>query len=110
MGDKSVTGSGARNTSGTGTGTVINSSMLGVTLNVTAVSGVAASLVLSVQWSADGTTFGAADPPDAFTAVTATGVVVKSFAAKAPFYRLAWAITGTTPSFTFKADAFEYGG
>lgn len=64
------------------------------------------SLALTVQWSADGTNYGPADPADTFTAITATGVVVKSFAVKAPFYRVAWTPTG---SFTLGIDAVEYG-
>jgi hypothetical protein len=62
-------------------------------------------MTLSVEWSLDGgTTFGPADPVDAFTAVTnvATGVKVKLFDVKGPHYRVVWTITGTTPSFTFK--------
>lgn len=81
---------------------------LALTLNVTASSGTTPSLTLAVQWSADGTNFGAADPADAFAAVTGNGVVSKAFTVKAAFWRLAWTISGTTPSFTFTVDAVTY--
>lgn len=79
-----------------------------LTLNVTAASGTTPSMTLALQWSADGTNWGAADPADTFTAVTTTGVVSKAFAVKAPFWRVAWTISGTTPSFTFTVDAVTY--
>jgi hypothetical protein len=78
--------------------------VLNVLVNVTAVSGTTPSLTLSLQWSNDGTTWADADAADAFTAITAAGVKAKQFPVKAQYARLAWAITGTTPSFTFSAD------
>jgi hypothetical protein len=101
--------SAARTTSGnSGTASVqvpANVDTVSVLANVTAASGTTPSLVLSVQWSNDGTTWATADPPDTFTAITAAGVVVKAFPVRAAVIRLAWTITGTTPSFTFSADA-----
>lgn len=80
---------------------------MSVLANVTAVSGTTPSMTLSLQWSHDGgTTWADADPVDGFTAITATGPKVKDFAVKAPHVRLAWAITGTTPSFTFDARSY----
>ena len=79
-----------------------------ITANVTALAGTLPTLALSVQWSADGTNFGPADPPDAFTQITATGVVSKSFTNKARWFRVAWVLGGTTPSFTFTRDTIEY--
>lgn len=73
---------------------------ISVLLNVTATSGTP-NLVLSVEWSQDGTNFAPAETADAFTAVTATGAKVKTFTVKAKFYRVVWVITGTTPSLTF---------
>ena len=71
-------------------------------LEVTAVSGTSPTLVLSVQWSDDGTNFGNNDGSTvAFAAVTATGNVTKSIPVRAPYMQLVWTITGTTPSFTF---------
>ncbi|MGZ4519170.1 MAG: hypothetical protein ACXVGA_00975 [Mycobacteriaceae bacterium] len=78
---------------------------LNIQINVTAVSGTTPSCAFKVQWSQDAVNWADADPVDAFTAVTATGNVVKNFMAKADFFRLVWTITGTTPSFTFSATA-----
>jgi hypothetical protein len=78
---------------------------LAVLLSVTAVSGTTPTLDVSVEWSHDGgTTFAPAETPDAFTQITATKAVVKSFVVKANTYRLVWTIGGTTPSFTFSAS------
>lgn len=74
-------------------------------VDVTAASGTSPTLDLTVEYLLDGaTTFAKADPADAFTQITAAGVVVKSFVLKGTAYRIAWAITGTTPSFTFSID------
>lgn len=104
----------------TGTGTVqTNCNAAGVILfvNVTAVSGTTPTLTVKVQHSFDGTTF--ADVPGAVTAsITGSGLTVLTLfpgvtvAANAAvsyplarFWRLAWTIGGTTPSFTFAAYA-----
>jgi hypothetical protein len=76
---------------------------ISVMLDVTAVSGTSPSMTVSVQWSNDGVTWFNADPADAFTAITAAGKVVKWFTVKGLYARLNYAITGTTPSFTFAA-------
>lgn len=98
--------SSARTTNGNSTAVVIpaNVDTIAFLVNVTASSGTGPNLALAVQWSNDGTTWAAADPADTFTAITAAGVVVKSFTVKASSVRLAWTITGTSPSFTFSAD------
>ena len=69
----------------------------------TAVSGTTPSATFTVEWSVDGTTWSVADPADSFTAVTTAGNRVKLFTVKGHQVRLAWAVTGTTPSFTFSA-------
>lgn len=77
-------------------------------VEVSAVSGTTPSMTVEVQWSMDGTTFGPVDTTaDAFAAITAVGNVVKQFTAKAPFFRLAWTVTGTTPSFTVTVVASD---
>jgi hypothetical protein len=111
MADKAVANahtSAARTVSNNGTSTRVplDSLSLAVTLNVTAVSGTTPSLTLSVEWSQDGATFAQADPPDVFTAVSAAGARVKKFDVKGEFFRIVYAITGTTPSFTFTATAY----
>ena len=82
---------------------VANGSTVGVWINVTAAG---TTITFSLQWSADGTNYGPADPADVFTAITTTAVVAKSFTRKAPFCRLAWTLTG---SFTFEARASVVG-
>lgn len=85
--------------------TVIGST-IGVGLNVTAVAGTSPSLTAAIQWSFDGTNFFAASPADTFSAITAVGGAVQAFTVKAPFWRLAYTVSGTTPSFTLTANAF----
>lgn len=81
---------------------------LAVAVNVTAVSGTP-NLVIGVQWSMDGVNFYNGDPADAMTAITATGLVAKSFTRKGPFHRITWAITGGTPSLTFDVKTWLFG-
>lgn len=76
-------------------------------VSVTAASGTTPTLDISVEWSPDGTIWAVADTPDAFTQITTTKAVVKSFSDKAKFFRVVWAIGGTTPSFTFQVLAYE---
>lgn len=98
--------SAARTTNANSNGVQIqaNADTIALLVNVTAASGTTPSMALAVQWSNDGLTWAAADPADVFTAITATGVVVKTFGVKGNQVRLAWTLTGTTPSFTFSAD------
>lgn len=84
----------------------VNPNNLSVLLNVTAATGTTPSLTVEVQWSHDGTNFASAATPDTFTAVTAAGNVAKSFQVKGRFARLAYTVTGTTPSFTFSASGY----
>ena len=92
--------SAARAGAGQGNGVPVpaNVETVAILVNVT-VAGT--SLALVVQWSNDGATWGLADPTDTFTAITTTGIVVKTFPVKANQFRLAWTPTG---SFTFSAD------
>lgn len=82
---------------------------LNLLVDVTASSGTTPTLDLTVEWSMDGTNFGAAQAADSFTQFTATGRAFKQFSIKAPFYRLVWTIGGTTPSFTFSAARYTTG-
>lgn len=71
-------------------------------VETTAVSGTTPSMALTVLWSDDGVNFGANDgAADTFAAITAVGNVVKSLTVRAPYMQLSWALTGTTPNFTF---------
>lgn len=83
-----------------------DTSNLSVLVNATAVSGTTPSLTVEVVWSHDGTTFASAATPDTFTAITATGAVVKQFPVKGRYARLKYTITGTTPSFTVTATGY----
>lgn len=75
-------------------------------VSVTAASGTSPSLALSVEWSVDGTVWATPETADTFTAITAAANRVKAFERKAPYYRVVWAITGTTPSFTFSIHEY----
>lgn len=100
---KTATGNGA--TQGAPVG-----SKLSVFVDCTAVSGTTPTLDLKVQWSHDGTNFADAEPVDSFVQITVAKKVVKVFDWKAPLYRLAWTIAGTTPSFTFSARSYVVAG
>lgn len=92
--------SAARAGAGQGAGVPVpaNVETVAILVNVTAAG---TTLALVVQWSNDGNNWATADPTDTFTAITATGIVTKTFAVKANQFRLAWTPTG---SFTFSAD------
>lgn len=79
---------------------------LNLLVAVTAVSGTSPNMTLTVEWSNDGTVWHSADPVDTFTVISAASNKVKTFDARGPIYRLVWTLTGTSPSFTFKADQF----
>lgn len=81
---------------------------IGILLNVTAVTGTGPSVVFSIQWSMDGSTWAASDPPDQFAAVTAAPTTVaKRFDVKAKYWRAAVTVSGTnSPSFTGSANAY----
>lgn len=99
--------SAARTTSGnSGPLSLADAATVDLQVTVSAVSGTTPSLALSVQWSDDGTNFGAPDGGgDTFTAITAAGTVVKQLQAKGLYMQIVWTITGTTPSFTFAVTA-----
>jgi hypothetical protein len=77
-----------------------------VFLNVTAVSGTTPSMTVSVEWSFDGTNFAAAEGVTGFAAITAAKKTAMQFRVVAPYFRLAWTISGTTPSLTTDAQAY----
>ncbi len=106
---REVVASAARTTSGNSGALTVGGPVafgapdtIALLLNVSAVSGTSPSMSVSVEWSMDGTNWAVGDPADAFTAAfTAAGARVRLFDVKAAAYRVVWAITGTTPSFTF---------
>lgn len=74
-------------------------------VDITAVSGTTPSMTVTVEWSNDNATWFASDPADTFTAATAAQKRVKEFTVKGQYARLAYTISGTTPSFTWAATA-----
>ncbi len=85
---------------------ILNTATVNLELVVTAVGGTTPSLTVAVQWSDNGVDFAAVDTtPDTFAAITAAGNVVKQFAAKGPYFRLVYTVTGTTPTFTLTVMA-----
>lgn len=107
---RSVLTSAARTSTSTSgaIASVPNATQVGITVNVSAVSGTTPSMTLSVEWSNDGgTTWHVGDPADQFTAITAAAAVAKAFSVKGAAYRLKWTITGTSPSFTFSARDYS---
>lgn len=82
-----------------------NSTDIGISIDLTAISGTNPTIDFEVQWSPDLVNWGSADgSADTFTQLTAVAVVAKVFTVKAPFFRLKWTITGTAgPSMTFSA-------
>ena len=81
---------------------------IGIVLSITAVSGTAAAVVFGLQWSMDGQTWADADGArDEFAAITAPCTVARRFDAKAPYWRAYITVTGTAPSFTGSANAYN---
>lgn len=97
-----VVASAARTTTGQSSAIgPVNPGNIALLVNVTAVSGTP-SMVLSVEWSNDGSTgWAPGDTADAFAAITTAVARVKTFVVKAPYYRCVWTISGGTPSLTF---------
>lgn len=73
--------------------------LVAVTLSIVNVTGTTPSATFEVQWSVDGQQWQSAETPDTFTAITAAKNVVKTFAPKGKMLRLAYTLTGSSPSF-----------
>lgn len=108
VGQQTVVASAARTTSsnsGTITGWARNGNSVGspqARLSITAASGTSPQLVLTVQDSPDDVTY---TTRDTFPTQTTTATVTRSLPSGLDRYqRVAWAITGTTPSFTFSVQ------
>lgn len=86
---------------------VVTTNSIAIQVEVSAVSGTSPSATLSVLWSDDGVTFSPASPADAFAAFTAVGSVAEAFSVKGQMFRLAWVVSGTTPSFTVSALSYS---
>ncbi len=79
-----------------------------VGVHVTAASGTSPSMALTITWSHDGVNFAAGETVTSFAAITAAKQTTLRTTPQAPFYRLEWVLTGTTPSFTFSANAWSF--
>jgi hypothetical protein len=103
-----IVGSAARTASGnSGALAAFGGEYLNLGVHVTAVSGTTPSMTLTLRWSHDGVNFGDPDSgPQTFAAITAAKETYQRVNVLAPFLRIDWAITGTTPSFTFSVTAF----
>lgn len=71
---------------------------LRLTLNVTAAAGIGPSLTVTIQHSVDAITW---TNHSSFAAVTGVASERKVFSGLDRYARVAWTMTGTTPSFTF---------
>lgn len=89
------------------TGHSVVGDSLSVQIIASAVSGTTPSATFSVLWSDDGVTYSQASPADVFTALTGVGNIVERFASKGSFYKIAWVVSGTTPSFTTTVEVFN---
>lgn len=106
MDKQSIVASAPRGTSSNSSTLVVadRHKYLNVFVNVTAQSGTTPTMDLKIQWSLDGTTW--YDVADTFTQIGAvTGTFFKQFQVKSPYYRLVWTLGGTSPNYTFSADA-----
>lgn len=107
MADNRTLQNGAVTATGAGAGfTVPPGNTVSVQIVVSAVSGTSPSATFKVQWSEDGATWCDVEPAEDFTAITAVKSTAKSFIPKGPNMRLAWTVSGTTPSFTTKATVY----
>lgn len=100
--------SSAARTSTTQSGPVANAGMASqvvLTVHCTAASGTTPTLDVSLEESADGSTWTAVANSGA-TQLTAAGNRVATAAVTKNFVRVAAAIGGTTPSFTFSATVW----
>lgn len=71
-------------------------------LTITAASGTTPSLTVTIEDSPDGTVW---TTRDTYPAQTGAATVTRSLpVGMAPFQRVSWAVTGTTPSFTFSVQ------
>lgn len=100
-----VVPSAARTATGQGNGFAVTRRTLTLAVDITAASGTSPTLQVGVDWSADGTTWIAADPADQFTSRSSAFLSLKEFPRKAAYARVKWTIGGTTPSFTFSVKS-----
>ena len=87
---------------------VPDGSAVSVNIVCSAVGGTTPSATFEIQWSNDGTNWASADgTADTFAAITANKAVAKNVSVKGELMRLAWTVSGTTPTFTVAATIAE---
>ena len=77
--------------------------VLGLLVQVSAISGATPGVTVKVQWSDDGTNFVDANPADTLPAITAQGGLAAQFAIKGVYYRLAYTLAAGTTSVSMNA-------
>lgn len=98
-----VDGSAAVTATQSSNGYPVLGGAMAVVVDATAVSGTSPTLDVTVEYSADGENWTAAETPQAMTQLTATGIESKRFNCEGAQFRLVQTIGGTTPSFTYTA-------
>lgn len=94
--------SAARTSSGSGAAYPMEARIaMRLQLDVTAASGSTPSLTVTVETSGDGSTWRSAGAFGAKTAVSSERIALSNLDR---FVRVSWAISGTTPSFTFSVQ------
>jgi len=92
----------ARTTSGSGSAVFTkDAGVVRLLLDVTAASGTTPSLTVTLEQSRDGSTWRTVS---SFAAKTTTGQEALSAGGLDRYIRVSWAISGTTPSFTFSVS------
>ena len=88
-------------------GRVVNSQLdwMSININISAVSGVNASVEFRLQWSYDNVNWAESNPRDVIGTATSPVNVIQRFTVKAPYWRLVAEVAGTTPAFTCTANA-----
>lgn len=67
---------------------------------VTAVSGSSPTLVVSLQWSPNNSTWINANTDETFATITTATAALLTVPSRAAYVRAAWTVAGSTPSFT----------
>lgn len=101
----SIANNAALTTSGNSTGVAVQpvgniGGPVSCHVAVTAVSGSSPTLIVSLQWSWNNSTWITASADETFTTMTTTGAALLTVPSRAPYVRAAWTVAGGTPSFT----------
>ena len=78
---------------------------IGVQINLSSVTGTTPSITFRVQWSFDNISWSEALPRDVIGTANQPVSVIQRIPIKGLYWRLAWDVTGTLPSFLCSANA-----